>query len=72
MVRKRFKKEKIYLMGHSWGSVLGTYIVKRHPELFYAYICVGQASDTIETEKIMYQFALDKSKEINKKTARKK
>jgi pimeloyl-ACP methyl ester carboxylesterase len=72
IVRKRFKKEKIFLMGHSWGSVLGTYMVQRYPELFYAYIGVGQASDTIETEKIMYQFALDKSKELNKKTAIKK
>ena len=69
---KRFNKEKIYLMGHSWGSVLGTYMVQRYPELFYAYIGVGQASDTIETEKIMYQFALDKSKETNNKKAIKK
>jgi pimeloyl-ACP methyl ester carboxylesterase len=72
MLRKRFKKEKIYLMGHSWGSIFGTFMVQRHPDLFYAYIGVGQASDTIETEKIMYQFVLDKSKELNKKNAIKK
>ena len=72
ILMKRFKKEKIFLMGHSWGSVLGTYMVQRYPELFYAYIGVGQASDTIETEKIMYQFALDKSKETNNKKAIKK
>ncbi|MFW6119908.1 MAG: alpha/beta fold hydrolase [Petrotogales bacterium] len=72
ILMKRYNKEKIFLMGHSWGSVLGTYIVQKYPELFYAYIGVGQASDTIETEKIMYQFVLDKSKESNNKKAIKK
>jgi pimeloyl-ACP methyl ester carboxylesterase len=72
ILRKRFNKDKIYLMGHSWGSVLGTYMVQRNPELFYAYIGVGQASDTIETEKIMYQFVLDRSVEIKNKKAIKK
>jgi pimeloyl-ACP methyl ester carboxylesterase len=72
ILRKRFNKEKIYLMGHSWGSVFGTYLVQRHPELFYAYIGVGQATNTIETENIMYQFALDKSRELGRKKAIKK
>jgi pimeloyl-ACP methyl ester carboxylesterase len=72
ILMKRFKKEKIFLMGHSWGSVLGTYMVQQHPELFYAYIGVGQASDTIETEKIMYQFVLNRSKKINNKKGLKK
>ena len=72
ILRKRFNKEKIYLMGHSWGSVFGVFTVQRYPELFYAYVGVGQASDTIETEKIMYHFALDKAKELNNKKAIKK
>lgn len=66
---KRFNKEKIYLMGHSWGSVLGIKIVQRYPQLFHAYIGVGQASNTIETEKIMYRFVLNKSKELGDKKA---
>jgi pimeloyl-ACP methyl ester carboxylesterase len=68
---KRFNKEKIYLMGHSWGSVLGIMAVQRYPQLFHAYIGVGQASNTVETEKIMYQFVMDKSKELgDKKTVK--
>ena len=59
-------------MGHSWGSVLGTFTVQRYPELFYSYIGVGQASNTIETEKIMYQFTLDKATEFNNRKAIKK
>jgi pimeloyl-ACP methyl ester carboxylesterase len=64
---KRFNKEKIYLIGHSWGSVLGIKTVQRYPQLFHAYIGVGQASNTVETEKIMYQFALNKSIKLNDK-----
>lgn len=69
ILRKRFNKKKIYLMGHSWGSVFGTFTVQRYPELFYAYIGVGQANNTIETEKIMYQFVLDKALELNNRKA---
>ena len=51
LLRKRFNKEKIYLMGHSWGSVFGTYTVQRYPELFYAYIGVGQATDKLRQKR---------------------
>ncbi len=61
---KLFNKEKIYLMGHSWGSIFGIKTVQRYPQLFHTYIGVGQASNTVETEKIMYQFAMNKSKEL--------
>ena len=66
---KRFNKEKIYLMGHSWGSVLGIKTVQRYPQLFHAYIGVGQSSNIVETEKRMYQFALNKSDELGDKKA---
>jgi len=56
-------------MGHSWGSILGTFTVQKYPELFYAYIGVGQASSTVENEKIMYQFVLHAAKELNNKKA---
>jgi pimeloyl-ACP methyl ester carboxylesterase len=64
---KRFHKKKIFLMGHSWGSILGIMAVQRYPQLFHTYIGVGQASNTVETEKIMYQFAINKSKELDDK-----
>lgn len=66
---KRFNKQKIFLMGHSWGSILGIKIAQRYPQLFYAYIGIGQASNTVETEKKMYQFVLNKLKELGDKKA---
>jgi pimeloyl-ACP methyl ester carboxylesterase len=57
---KRFKKEKIYLVGHSWGTVLGTYAAQRYPELFEAYFAMGVIvnNDLNRIEQISYMNAL--------------
>jgi len=44
-LRKRFGQEKIYLMGRSGGSFIGIQVATRAPELFHAYIGIGQMSD---------------------------
>jgi pimeloyl-ACP methyl ester carboxylesterase len=41
-LRQRFDKEKIYLLGHPWGSILGSLVVQKQPEKFHASIGVGQ------------------------------
>ena len=41
-LKKSFGKEKIYLLGHSWGSMLGALLASRYPEDFVAYIGMGQ------------------------------
>jgi pimeloyl-ACP methyl ester carboxylesterase len=58
-LRNRFGKEKIYLMGHSWGSYIGIQAAARAPELYYAYIGVGQVSHQIESEQLAYEYALE-------------
>ena len=47
----KFKKEKIYLLGHSWGTVLGTLVIQKYPDNYYAYIGVGQVVNSEEQEK---------------------
>ena len=39
---RRFGQKKIYLVGGSWGSVLGVHMAKTRPDLFRAYVGVGQ------------------------------
>ena len=58
----RFEKEKIYLMGHSWGTLLGSHVVHRYPELYHAYFGIGQVGNQLESEKISYDFALSEAK----------
>lgn len=59
-LRKRFGKDKIYVMGHSWGSVLGLLTVQKSPELFHAYIGTGQVVRQAESERLAYAYMLDK------------
>jgi pimeloyl-ACP methyl ester carboxylesterase len=61
-LRKRFHKNKIFLMGHSWGSVLGVELAQRHPDWFYAYIGVGQIVNMRKNEEDGYAFALREAK----------
>ena len=48
---RRFGQRKIYLVGHSWGSLVGVLAVRRAPELFYAYVGLGQLVDIAESER---------------------
>lgn len=58
MLCKRFNRDKIYVMGLSWGTILGTKLVKQHPENFYAYVGTGQMVNTTENDRIGYRLAL--------------
>ncbi len=65
----RFGQEKIYLMGHSWGTMLGSYTVKRYPELFKAYFAIGQVTEQLKAEQISYDFVLQTARDIGDEKA---
>jgi len=54
----RFKVSRIYIFGRSWGSLIGLLTAKRHPELFYAYVGIGQMVYPLENDSISYQYTL--------------
>lgn len=62
---KRFNQQKIFLIGHSWGSRLGMYLVKAYPEKFKAYIGVGQEISAHEGELQSYEFTMNKARATN-------
>lgn len=66
---QRFGKEKIYLVGHSWGSVIGLNAVHLMPHLFQAYIGIGQVVDVQETGRILYDYALQAARSRNHQKA---
>ncbi len=71
-LRSRFGKEKIYLMGHSWGSLLGIQAAARAPERYYAYIGVAQIANQLRSENLAYEHMLELARESgNTKLARK-
>jgi pimeloyl-ACP methyl ester carboxylesterase len=53
-LRAHLHKDKIVLLAHSWGSVLGIQIVKRRPDLFAAYVGTGQIVAKEEKEEVIY------------------
>ena len=61
-LENRFKKKKITLVGHSWGSAIGMLAVSKRPDLFSAYIGIGQVSNMIENERISYNWTLQQAK----------
>ncbi|MDR2900293.1 MAG: alpha/beta hydrolase, partial [Treponema sp.] len=68
-LQERFNQEKIYLMGHSWGSLLGVKTIEKYPENYAAYIGIGQLSHQVESEKLAYDYMLNHAKEIDDKAA---
>jgi pimeloyl-ACP methyl ester carboxylesterase len=62
LLRRRFGQEKIYLAGHSWGSLLGALTVHRHPELFHAFVGIGQAVNMQEGERLSWEWTLDQAR----------
>ena len=60
---KRFHKKKLYLMGHSWGTLLGVLAVTWYPELYYAYGGIGQFVEGKENEEIGHRYALERARE---------
>ncbi len=64
---RRFDKKKIYLAGHSWGSVIGVLTVNRFPELFYAYVGIAQVVDMVRGEQLSYNWTLEQASKANHK-----
>jgi proline iminopeptidase len=55
VIRDRFDEERIYLMGESWGTLLGVLAVQRRPDLYHAWIGSGQMVDVAETDRGVYR-----------------
>ena len=53
-LRRRFHQEKIYLLAHSGGSIMGALAAQRRPELFRAYIGTGQTVSLPDSDRIFY------------------
>ncbi len=58
-LRQRFGKERIILLGHSWGSFLGIQVAAAAPDLFHAYVGMGQVSWQLRSEVAAHHAMLD-------------
>lgn len=58
-LKKKYDKQKIVILGHSWGSVLGSIFIRKHPEEAAYFIGVGQVVNMLENEQVGYNKLLE-------------
>lgn len=75
-LKSRFGKDKIYLMAHSYGTIIGIQAAAERPDLYYAYIGMaqavgnelgGSASNTLTYEYMFHYFSTQNDKASLKK-----
>jgi pimeloyl-ACP methyl ester carboxylesterase len=62
-LRTHLHKDRIILVGHSWGSFLGIHVVKQRPDLFYAFVGTGQLVGKKSFEK-QFELAVTRLKAL--------
>jgi pimeloyl-ACP methyl ester carboxylesterase len=60
-LRTLLGKDRIILVGHSWGSILGVLMAKARPDLFYAFVGTGQVADPGSNYAVAYRALLAKA-----------
>jgi len=65
ILRERFNQEKIFLVGHSWGSALGFMTIMENSEPYYAYIAAAEAADWSRRQTMSYEWVLEQAREDN-------
>lgn len=65
----RFSKQKIYLMGHSWGGFLALRMAARYPEKLAACLAVSPMIDQLASEKLSLEWMRTQAKKSNNQKA---
>ncbi|MNM96586.1 short chain dehydrogenase [compost metagenome] len=62
-LRQRYGKRKLILMGHSWGTVVAMHAALQRPDLFHAYVGIGQVINVRTNEKVSFDYGLRMARE---------
>ena len=68
-LRQRFSKEKVLLMGHSWGGFLGLLIASKHPELLSGYVAISPMVNQVQSERLSLQWMIERATAEGKRDA---
>jgi pimeloyl-ACP methyl ester carboxylesterase len=63
-LRTALETEKIIVLGHSFGSMVGILMAKKRPELFQAYIGTGQVGNPTGEYDVAFQALLSKARAL--------
>ncbi len=62
-LHQRFPRNRILLVGHSWGSLLGLRVAAADPPGLLGYVGVGQMVDVARGEREAYDWAVARARE---------
>jgi pimeloyl-ACP methyl ester carboxylesterase len=68
-LRTRYAKERIFVLGHSWGSIVGVSLAQRHPEWLLAYVGMGQFVGGVANERGGYEQTLKTARDTGNAVA---
>jgi pimeloyl-ACP methyl ester carboxylesterase len=66
---KHLGKDKIIIVGHSFGSIIGVLMARAKPGLFYAYVGTGQVADSTKNYFVAYDELLKKARAVGNQQA---
>ena len=68
-IAREYHKAKVILVGHSWGTVLGMKAALARPDLFYAYVGIGQVINTRTNERLSFEYGLEQARKMHNEAA---
>ncbi|WP_149193570.1 alpha/beta fold hydrolase [Luteimonas suaedae] len=68
-LRETYGKRKIFLLGHSWGTIVGMRTLVEKPEWLHAYVGLGQIIQSELGERMGYAYALAQATEDGNREA---
>ena len=68
-LRAHLGKQRIALLGHSWGSAVAVHMVRRRPDLFSAFIGTGLLVNFVQNERALYERELQQARRAHNQAA---
>ncbi len=62
MLLSEFGQEKLYLQGHSWGTLLGVNMISKAPDRYKAFFAVGLFANSKQSERLSWEYVLAAAK----------
>lgn len=60
-LRNRFQTQKVFIVAHSSGTLIGIKTAHRYPEKIHAYVGVSQVINDYEQQRISYEFIVEEA-----------
>ena len=60
-LRNRFQTQKVFIVAHSSGTLIGIKTAHRYPEKIHAYVGVSQVINDYEQQRISYEYIVEEA-----------